>query len=63
MRHFEISFANGLRSSHTGILTEMSEYQYIEFIAIDAPVSDKDLEYMDRQSTRAEITNWRFTNE
>ncbi len=41
----------------------MSEYQYIDFIAIDGPVSEKNLEYMRRQSTRAEITKWRFTNE
>lgn len=41
----------------------MSEYQYIEFIAIDAPVSERNLKYMRRQSTRAEISKWRFTNE
>ena len=41
----------------------MSEYQYIEFVAIDGPVSDADLNYMERQSTRADITKWRFTNE
>ena len=43
--------------------TNMSEYQFIDFVAIDSPVSDQDLEYMTRQSTRAEITKWRFTNE
>jgi hypothetical protein len=41
----------------------MSEYQYLGFRAIDAPVSDKNLEYMERQSTRAEITPWTFDNE
>ena len=41
----------------------MSEYQYVEFVAIDAPVTEKNLEYMQRQSTRAEITNWSFINE
>lgn len=41
----------------------MSEYQYVEFVAIDAPVSEKNLEYMHRQSSRAEITNWSFSNE
>jgi hypothetical protein len=41
----------------------VSEYQYIEFRAIDGPVSKKDLAYMRRQSTRAEITPWSFTNE
>jgi hypothetical protein len=32
----------------------MSEYQRIAFRAVDGPVSDNDLEYMRRQSTRAE---------
>ena len=41
----------------------MSEYQYIAFRAIDAPVSKENLAYMRRQSTRAEITPWRFDNE
>jgi hypothetical protein len=41
----------------------MSEYQYVAFRAIDGPVSDKNLEFMRRQSTRAEITPWEFTNE
>lgn len=41
----------------------MSEYQYIDFVAVDGPVSDKNLQYMEKQSSRAEITPWRFTNE
>src|SRR6266850_3591244 len=41
----------------------MSEYQYIAFRAIDRPVSEKDLAYMRRQSSRAEITPWTFDNE
>ena len=41
----------------------MSEYQYIAFRAIDGPVSTKNLAYMRRQSSRAEITPWSFTNE
>jgi hypothetical protein len=41
----------------------MSEYQYVDFIAIDGPVSDQNLEFMEVQSTRAEISPWRFTNE
>lgn len=41
----------------------MSEYQYIAFRAIDGPVSKKELAYMRRQSSRAEITPWTFTNE
>lgn len=41
----------------------MSEYQYVAFRAIDAPVSEGDLKYMRRQSSRAEITPWSFDNE
>jgi hypothetical protein len=41
----------------------MSEYQYVSFRAIDGPVSEKNLEYMERQSSRAEITPWAFDNE
>jgi hypothetical protein len=41
----------------------MSEYQRIALRAIDSPVSDKNLEYMRRQSSRAEITPWSFDNE
>lgn len=41
----------------------MSEYQYVAFRAIDRAVSKKDLAYMRRQSTRAEITPWSFENE
>ena len=41
----------------------MSEYQYIAFRAVDSPVSEKNLEYMRQQSTRAEITPWSFDNE
>jgi hypothetical protein len=41
----------------------MSEYQYVGFRAIDAPVSEKDLDYMEAQSSRAEITAWSFDNE
>lgn len=41
----------------------MSEYQYIHFLAIDRPLDDRQLEYMQQQSTRAEITRWEFTNE
>lgn len=41
----------------------MSEYQYIAFRAIDAPVSKKNLDYMRKQSSRAEITSRSFTNE
>lgn len=41
----------------------MSEYQYVGFRAIDGPVDEENLEYMRRQSTRAEITPWAFDNE
>jgi hypothetical protein len=41
----------------------MSEYQFIHFLAIDKPLNDKQLAFMRRQSTRAEITEWEFTNE
>jgi hypothetical protein len=41
----------------------MSEYQFVAFRAIDAPVSEKNLKYMEQQSTRAEITRWSFENE
>ncbi|MCC6127102.1 MAG: hypothetical protein IT426_19245 [Pirellulales bacterium] len=41
----------------------MSEYQYIHFMALDKPLSDKQLEYMERQSSRARITRWEFANE
>lgn len=40
----------------------MSEYQWIAFRAIDAPVSPANLEYMHKQSSRAEITPWSFEN-
>jgi hypothetical protein len=41
----------------------VSEYQYVAFRAIDAPVSASNLAYMRRQSMRARITAWSFTNE
>src|ERR687885_14411 len=41
----------------------MSEFQYIGFRAADKPVRDEDLEFMRRQSSRAEITPWSFDNE
>jgi urease accessory protein UreF len=40
----------------------MSEFQYVGFRAIDAPLTDDQLEYMQRQSSRAEITRWSFDN-
>ena len=38
----------------------MSEYQIVKFRAIDRPQSDKQLLFMDRQSSRAEFTKWEF---
>ena len=41
----------------------MSEYQLIAFEAVDRPLTDKELAYARKQSTRAEITRKSFTNE
>ena len=41
----------------------MSEYQYLEFRAVDRPLTDKELAYVRKQSSRAEISRWSFTNE
>lgn len=41
----------------------MSEHQRIAFRAIDGPVTEENLGYMRRQSSRAEITPWSFDNE
>jgi hypothetical protein len=41
----------------------MSEHQIVAFRAIDGPVGEKNLEYMEQQSSRAEITPWSFDNE
>lgn len=41
----------------------MSEYQWVEFRAVDAPLDDAALAFMHEQSTRAEIDRWSFTNE
>ncbi len=39
----------------------MSEYQYLHFLAIDRPLDDEQLEFMRRQSTRAEVSQWEFS--
>jgi hypothetical protein len=36
----------------------MSEYQKVMFQAVDAPLNDKQLEFAQRQSTRAEVSRW-----
>ncbi len=41
----------------------MSEYQYVEFRAIDRPLDDEQLEFMQQQSSRAKVSRWEFTNE
>jgi hypothetical protein len=41
----------------------MSEFQCVAFRAIDGPVSAKNLAFMEQQSSRAEISEWEFTNE
>lgn len=41
----------------------MSEYQYVHFLAVDRPLDDDQLEFMEQQSTRAEISRWQFKNE
>lgn len=41
----------------------MSEYQYVEFRAVDRPLTDRELAYARKQSTRAEISRWSFQNE
>ena len=41
----------------------MSEYQYYEFLAIDHPLSRKQIYQVREFSTRAEITSTRFVNE
>jgi hypothetical protein len=41
----------------------MSEYQYIEFRAVDRPLTEKELAYAEKQSSRAEISKRRFANE
>ncbi|MEV0409797.1 hypothetical protein AB0I68_03035 [Streptomyces sp. NPDC050448] len=41
----------------------MSEYQYYEFLAIDRPLDERELEQVRALSTRAHITHTSFTNE
>lgn len=41
----------------------MSEYQYVEFRALDRPLTEAELKFANAQSTRAEISRWSFQNE
>ena len=41
----------------------MSEYQYVVFQAVDGPLNDKQLEFAQRQSTRADVSRWALSVE
>jgi hypothetical protein len=41
----------------------VSEYQYVDFQAVDGPLNDKQLEFAQRQSTRAEVSRWSLSAE
>lgn len=41
----------------------MSEYQYVVFQAVDGPLTDKQLEFARRQSSRADVTRWSLSCE
>ncbi|MFN7291836.1 MAG: hypothetical protein ACK5YR_08520 [Pirellula sp.] len=41
----------------------MSEFQVVEFRAIDRPLTDEQMEFMDRQSSRAEFSKWAYSVE
>ncbi len=41
----------------------MSEYQYVGFQAVDGPLSDEQLAFARRQSTRAEVSRWSLSVE
>ena len=41
----------------------MGAYQFLAFRAVDRPLTDRDLIYARKQSSRAEITRWYFENE
>jgi hypothetical protein len=41
----------------------MSEYQFVHFLAIDRPLDERQLGFMEQQSSRAEITPLEFANE
>ena len=41
----------------------MSEFQVVKFRAVDRPLTDKQMEFMDRQSSRAEFSKWDFSVE
>lgn len=41
----------------------MSEYQYVTFQAVDSPLNDQQLEFAQRQSTRAQVSRWSLSVE
>jgi len=41
----------------------MSEYQYVEFRAVDRPLNDKELAFANRQSSRADVSRWSLSCE
>ena len=41
----------------------MSEYQYVVFQAVDRPLSDSQLRYAQRQSSRADVSRWSLSVE
>jgi len=41
----------------------VSEYQYVVFQAVDRPLNDKQLEFAQRQSTRADVSRWSLSVE
>jgi hypothetical protein len=41
----------------------VSEYQYVVFQAVDSPLSDEQLAFAQRQSTRAEVSRWSLSVE
>ena len=41
----------------------MSEYQYVAFQAVDRPLDDRQLQFAERQSSRADVSRWSLTCE
>lgn len=41
----------------------MSEYQYVEFRAVDRPLDDEQLEFAEQQSSHADVSRWGLTVE
>jgi hypothetical protein len=41
----------------------MSEFQYVFFQAVDRPLTDTELAFAERQSTRADVSRWSLSVE